>query len=192
MKIDTGNHPPIKIRSYRTPLKKRRVVDRAIDDMLGANIIRRSKSPWSFPIVVVDKKDGTKRFCVDFRQLNKVTKSNSWPLPLTDDLLDQLGDASYFTSLDLKSGYWQVLMSEEDREKTAFVCHRGLFEFNVMPFGLCNAPQIFSELMSVVLQGLDSFALAYLDDILIFSRPLRIIGSIFRPFSKDSENMDLN
>ena len=112
--------------------------------MLGANIIRRSKSPWSFPIVVVDKKDRTKRFCVDFRQLNKVTKSNSWPLPLIDDLLDQLGDASYFTSLDLKSGYWQVLMSEEDREKTAFVCHRGLFEFNVMPFGLCNAPQIFS------------------------------------------------
>lgn len=119
MKIDTGNHPSIKIRSYRTPLKKRRVVDRAIDDMLGANIIRRSKSPWSFPIVVVDKKDGTKRFCVDFRQLNsyEVTKSNSWPLPLIDDLLDQLGDASYFTSLDLNSGYWQVLMIKKTARK---------------------------------------------------------------------------
>ena len=140
--------------------------------------------------MVVDKKDGTKRFCVDFRQLNKVTKSNSWPFTLTDDLLDQLGDASYFTSLDLKSGYWQVLMSEEDREKTAFVCHRGLFEFNVMPFGLCNAPQIFSELMSVVLQGLHS--LHILTTSSYFQRPLRIIGSIFRPFSKDSENMDLN
>lgn len=125
-----------------------------------------------FPIVVVDKKDGSKRFCVDFRRLNKVTKTNSWPLPLIDDLLDQLGKASYFTSLDLKSGYWQVQVQEEDKEKTAFTCHRGLFEFNVMPFGLCNAPQIFSELMSVVLQGLDSCALAYLDDILIFSETL--------------------
>lgn len=172
MKIDTGDHPPIKMKPYRTPLNKRKIVDRAIDDMLAANIIRRSKSPWSFPIVVVDKKDGSKRFCVDFRRLNKVTKTNSWPLPLIDDLLDQLGKASYFTSLDLKSGYWQVQVQEEDKEKTAFTCHRGLFEFNVMPFGLCNAPQIFSELMSVVLQGLDSCALAYLDDILIFSETL--------------------
>lgn len=122
--------------------------------------------------VVVDKKDGSKRFCVDFRQLNKITKTNSWPLPLIDDLLDQLGKALYFTSLDLKSGYWQVQIQEQDKEKTTFVCHRGLFEFNVMPFGLCNAPQVFSELMSVVLQGLDSFVLAYLDDILIFSKSI--------------------
>ena len=86
-------------------------------------------------------------FCVDFKQLNKFSKYNSWPLTLIDDLLDQLGDASYFTSLDSKSGYWQVLMSEKDCEKTAFVFHRGVFEFNV------NSPQMFSELMSVVIQG---------------------------------------
>jgi hypothetical protein len=172
MKIDTGNHSPIKMKPYRTPLNKRKIVDNAIDEMLSANIVRRSKSPWSFPIVVVDKKDGSKRFCVDFRQLNKITKTNSWPLPLIDDLLDQLGKAKYFTSLDLKSGYWQVLMEEKDKEKTAFVCHRGLFEFNVMPFGLCNAPQIFSELMSRVLAGLELFAVAYLDDILIFSESI--------------------
>ena len=172
MKIDTGNNPPKKMKPYRTPLNKRKIVDNAINEMLDANIIRRSKSPWSFPIVVVDKKDGTKRFCVDFRQLNKITKTNSFPLPLIDDLLDQLGKSKYFTSLDLKSGYWQVLMDEQDKEKTAFVCHKGLFEFNVMPFGLCNAPQIFSELMSIVLQDLDTFALAYLDDILIFSETI--------------------
>lgn len=160
------------MKPYRTPLNKRKIIDKAIDDMLDSNIIQRSKSSLSFPTVVVDKKDGSKRFCVDFRQLNKITKTNSWPLPLIDDLLDQLGKASYFTSLDLKSGYWQVQIQEQDKEKTTFVCHRGLFEFNVMPFGLCNAPQVFSDLMSVVLQGLDSFVLAYLDDILIFSKSI--------------------
>lgn len=119
MKIDTGNHPPIKMKPYRASLNKRKIVDKAIDDMLDSNIIRRSKSHWSFPIVVVHKKDGSKIFCVDFRQLNKITKTN-WPLRLIDDLLDQLGKASYFTSLDLKSRYWQVQMQEQDKEKTAF------------------------------------------------------------------------
>lgn len=95
-------------------------------------------------------------------------------LPLIDDLLDQLGKASYFTSLDLKSGYYKVQMQEQDRKKTAFVCQRGLFEFNVMPFWLCNAPQIFSELLSVVLQGLDdAFALAHLEEILIFTKSIK-------------------
>ena len=103
--------------------------------MLEAGVIRRSKSPWSFPVVIVDKKDGSKRFCVDFRKLNQVTKPNSYPLPLIDDILALLGRAKHFTSLDLKKVYWQVLMDENDKEKTAFACHRGLFEFNVMPFG---------------------------------------------------------
>ena len=172
MKIDTGNNPPIKLRPYRTPIHNREVIDKAVDEMLEANVIRRSKSPWSFPVVIVDKKDGSKRFCVDFRKLNQVTKANSYPLPLIDDILAVLGKAKYFTSLDLKSGYWQVLMEEVDKEKTAFACHRGLFEFNVMPFGLCCAPAIFQELMSIVLQGLGHFATAYLDDILIYSETL--------------------
>ncbi|MCG8033371.1 MAG: DDE-type integrase/transposase/recombinase [Candidatus Thiodiazotropha taylori] len=172
MKIDTGEHPPIKLRPYRTPLNNRKVIDDAIDEMLDAKIIERSKSPWSFPVVIVDKKDGSKRFCVDFRALNKITKSNSYPLPVIDDILAQLGQAKYFTSLDLKSGYWQVLMYDSDKEKTAFACHRGLFQFNVMPFGLTTAPAIFQELMSRVLEGLDKFTVAYLDDILIFSSTL--------------------
>ena len=169
MKIDTGNNPPIKLRPYRTPIQNRQVIEKTIDEMMGANIVRRSKSPWSFPVVIVDKKDGSKRFCVDFRKLNQITKPNSYPLPLIDDILALLGKAKYFTSLDLKSGYWQVLMDEADKEKTAFACHCGLFEFNVMPFGLSNAPAIFQELMSIVLQGLGHFATAYLDDILIYS-----------------------
>lgn len=169
MKVDTGSTKPIKLRPYRTPIKNREVIAKAVDEMLDAKVIRRSNSPWSFPVVIVDKKDGTKRFCVDFRKLNQVTKRNSYPLPLIDDILALLGKAKFFTSLDLKSGYWQVLMDEKDKEKTAFACHRGLFEFNVMPFGLSNAPAIFQELMSIVLNGCNAFAIAYLDDILIFS-----------------------
>ncbi|MCG7882618.1 MAG: reverse transcriptase, partial [Candidatus Thiodiazotropha endolucinida] len=172
MKLDTGNHPPIKLRPYRTPIHNREVIDKAVDEMLDANIIQRSKSPWSFPVVIVDKKDGSKRFCVDFRKLNQITKPNSYPLPLIDDILALLGKAKFFTSLDLKSGYWQVLMNEADKEKTAFACHRGLFEFNVMPFGLSSAPAVFQQMMAIVLQGLSHFATAYLDDILIYSETL--------------------
>ena len=113
--------------------------------MLGANIIERSRSSWSFPVVIVDKKDGSKRFCVDFRKLNKITKSNSYPLLVIDNILALLGRAKYFTSLNTKSGYWQVLMDDNDKDKTAFTCHRGLFYFNVMPFGLTNVPAIFQE-----------------------------------------------
>ena len=166
MQIEVENHEPIKMRPYRTPIKNREVIDKAINEMLDADVIRRSRSPWSFPVVIVDKKDGSKRFCVDFRKLNQVTKKNSYPLHLIDDILALLGKAKYFTSLDLKSGYWQVAMDEQDKEKTAFACHKGLFEFNVMPFGLSNAPAVFQELMSVILQGCNNFATAYLDDIM--------------------------
>lgn len=173
MKIDTGDNDPIKLRPYRTPMHNRKIIEQTVNEMLDANIIKRSRSPWSFPVVIVDKKDNSKRFCVDFRKLNKITKKNSYPLPLIDDILALLGKAKYFSSLDLKSGYWQVLMDENDKEKTAFACHTGLFEFNVMPFGLSNAPAIFQELMSIVLQECYEFATAYLDDILIFSSTLQ-------------------
>ena len=172
MKIDTGNHEPIKMRPYRVPLHKREIVEKAIDEMLEAKVIRKSRSPLAFPIVLVQKKDGSTRFCVDYRNLNLITKSNSFPLPLIDDILTLLGKSCYYTSLDLKSGYWQILMDSTSRERTAFVTFRGLFEFNCMPFGLKCAPAIFSELMNIVLEGLEKFAIAYLDDILIYSSSL--------------------
>ncbi|MEW8546530.1 MAG: reverse transcriptase domain-containing protein [Candidatus Thiodiazotropha sp.] len=169
-KIDTGNAPPIRLRPYRIPLRNQPIVHKAVDEMLEAGIIRKSHSQYSFPVVIVDKKDGSKRFCIDFRALNKVTKPISWPLPLIDDVLSLLKGAKYFTSLDMKSGYWQILMDEKDREKTAFsVPGRGLFECNSLPFGLVNAPSVFQSLMAIVLEGLNSFCQAYLDDILIFS-----------------------
>ena len=172
MHIDVGNNHPIKIRPYRTAIKNREVIDKAVDEMLDADVIRRSRSPWSFPVAIVDKEDGSKCFCVGFRKLNQITKKNSYPLPLINDILVLLGKSNYFTSLDLKSGYWQVAMDEQDKEKTAFAYHKGLFEFNVMPFGLSNVPAVFQELMSVVLQGYSNFATAYLDDIMIFSATL--------------------
>ena len=169
-KIDTGDAPPIKLRPYRIPLNNQPLVHKAVDEMLEAGIIRPSHSQYSFPVVIVDKKDGSKRFCIDFRALNKVTKIISWPLPLIDDVLSLLKGARYFTSLDMKSGYWQILVDEKDREKTAFsVPGRGLFECNCLPFGLINAPAVFQFLMSRVLEGLNHFCQAYLDDILIFS-----------------------
>ena len=99
---------------------------------------------------------------------NNILKKSSWPLPVIDDMLATLCKEKYFTTLDLKSGYFQFPLKEEDKEKTAFTCHRGLYEYNVIPFGLANAPGIFQELMSVVLYGLGDFAMAYLDDIIIF------------------------
>lgn len=124
-----------------------------------------------------------------------MTKINSYPLPLIDDILALLGGSKYFTTLDLKSGYWQVLVQEKDKEKTAFTCHRGLFEFNVMPFGLQTAPQVFQELMGIVLKGLENFSMAYLDDVLIHSETLESlyehIQNVFNRLKEHGFNLKL-
>ena len=105
MKIDSVDHRTMKVKLYRTPFTKRPIVDKAIDDMLVAIVIQPSRSPWSFPKVIVDKKDGSKRFCTDLRKLNLISKKSSWPLPVTDNMLAVFGKAEFFTTLDLKSGY---------------------------------------------------------------------------------------
>ena len=160
-------------------------MEEAVRDMLDAGVVERSESPWSFPIVVVEKKDGGHRFCVDFRKLNSITRPLAVPLPLIDDILALLGEASCFSTLDLRSGYWQVALDKVDQEKTAFACHVGLFNFRVMPFGLSNAPGIFTQLMSIVLGGMEGFAMAYLDDILVFSRtPEEHLGHLQQVFDR--------
>src|SRR2546429_10560 len=111
--------------------------------MLENGIIRPSKSPWASPVVIVGKKGGDKRLCVDYRKLNKLTEEDRYPLPRIDDLLDSLGGATWFSTMDLASGFWQVQMAKEDIKKTAFITANGLYEFTVMPFGLNNAPSTF-------------------------------------------------
>ena len=142
-----------------------------VQQMLSSSVIRPSNSPWASPVVMVKKKDSSLRFCVDFRQLNAATVKDAHPIPRIDDLLDALHGSRWFSTLDLKSGYWQVPIQERDKEKTAFRTSSGqLFEFNQVPFGLCNAPATFSRLMDHALAGLHwETCLFYLDDIIVFA-----------------------
>lgn len=169
--IDVGNSAPIKKRWYRTSQGEREFIAQEIQRMLQQGLIEKAKGPWAFPVVLVRKKNGKLRFCVDYRPLNKVTKRDEYPLPRIDDMLDSLGGSAWFTSLDLASGYWQVEMEPSDREKTAFITQFGTYQFTVMPFGLCNAPATFQRLMDEVLHDeLWKIVVVYLDDLNIFSK----------------------
>lgn len=167
--INTGNAVPIRQRPRRLPLAQEEEVEKMIQTMKKEDVIEESCSPWSSPVVLVQKKDGTKRFCVDYRMLNSVTKKDSYPLPRIDDTLDVLSGSTWFSTLDLKSGYWQVGLANGAKEKTAFSAGAGLWQFKVLPFGLCNAPATFERLMERVLKGiLFKTCLVYLDDIIVF------------------------
>lgn len=169
--INTGDEIPIRQRPRQVPLAREHEVEGMILDMEKNNVIEPSFSPWCSPVVLVKKKDGSTRFCVDYRRLNDVTKKDSYPLPRIDDTLDTLSGKSWFSTLDLKSGYWQVELGPNDKEKTAFSTGKGLWQFKVMPFGLCNAPATFERLMERVLAGLlGETCLVYLDDIIIVGR----------------------
>ena len=153
--IDTGEHPPIKQCPRRTPFVHREKIAQLVNDMLKQQVVQPSSSAWASPVVLVPKKDGNLRFCVDYRKVNAVTKKDVYPLPRVDDILDTLGKAKYFSTLDLASGYWQIEMDPATREKSAFTTHCGLFEFLRMPFGLCNSPATFQRLMQTILAGLE-------------------------------------
>ena len=169
--IDTGDHQPIKQAPRRIPLNKRAVAEQEVQLMLENGIIEPSISAWSSQIVLVEKKDHSMRFCVDYRALNEVTKKDSYPLPRIDDCFDALTGTHWFSSIDLQSGYWQVGLSPSAMEKTAFSCPSGLFQFKVLPFGVCNGPPTFQRLMEHVLAGLQwKICLLYLDDVIVFSK----------------------
>lgn len=182
--IHTGDARPIRQRVRRLPLHKRAEVRSLLEDMLKKNVIQPSSSPWASPIVLVRKKNGSTRFCVDYRKLNAVTRKDAYPLPRIDETLDTLGSSKWFSTLDLISGYWQVELNPNDQEKTAFCTPEGHFEFRVLPFGLCNAPATFQRLMDLVLAGLQwSSCLVYLDDVIVvgrsFQEHLKNLQSVF-------------
>ena len=143
---------PIAQPAYRSNPKNLTFIKDEIARMEKQGLIRKSASPWASPVVVVGKKGGDLRFCVDYRKLNAVTKPDMYPLPRIDDMLESFNGAAWFTTLDLASGYWQVEMHEPDVEKTAFVTPFGLYEFLVMPFGLSYAPGTFQRLMNRIFQ----------------------------------------
>ena len=169
-KIDTGEALPVKQRPRRVPLAFSGEEKAVIEQLEKQDIIRKSNSPWASPIVLVRKKNGKVRPCVDYRQLNSLTKPDAFPLPRVQDCLDSVAGSVYFSTFDLTSGYHQIPVQEEDIPKTAFVTKYGLYEFTAMPFGLTNAPATFQRVMELALQGLQwSTCLIYLDDIIVFS-----------------------
>nr|ABF95974.1 retrotransposon protein, putative, Ty3-gypsy subclass [Oryza sativa Japonica Group] len=162
---------PIHKRPYRMAANELAEVKKQVDDLLQKGYIRPSTSPWGAPVIFVEKKDHTQRMCVDYRALNEVTIKNKYPLPRIDDLFDQLKGATVFSKIDLRSGYHQLRIREEDIPKTAFTTRYGLFECTVMSFGLTNAPAFFMNLMNkVFMEYLDKFVVVFIDDILIYSK----------------------
>src|SRR6266508_4539728 len=138
--------------------------------ILKDGIIKKSKSPWVSTVILVSKKDGSIRFCVNYKKTNAITIVDAHPLPIVNDTIDKIGGKKYYTSIDLASGYWQVEMDENSQDITAFVIPWGLYQFNVMPFGLTNAPATFQRLMNYILHDyLNDFVVVYLDDILVCS-----------------------
>lgn len=184
--IDTGDHKPVASPPYRLTPAKKAIMEAELEKMLNDGIIEECESPWAAPALLVPKKDGTFRFCVDYRKLNAKTKVDSYPLPIIDDLLQYTGRSCYMSTIDLRAGYWQVGVKEEDQEKTAFVTPFGIHKFKRMPFGLKNSPATFQRLVDRFRSGAslkDVTILGYIDDMIVisdsFSRHLQDLRAVF-------------
>ena len=160
---------PFRQAPYHIPQAYKETVKQELNKMLQAGIITTSSSAWALPIVLVNKKDGSLRLCVDYRKLNSVAQMDAYPMPCIDKLIDQLGKARYLSTLDLARGYWQVPVASESQPLTAFITPFGLYQFKVMPFGLSGAPATFQRLINKLLQGMWEYAAAHLDDLVIYS-----------------------
>ena len=166
--VDTGNALPIKQHPYRVNPVKLMHMRNEVDYMLQNGIIEPSKSQWSSPCVLMPKPDGTYHFCTDFRKVNSITKTDSYPIPRIDDRIDRIGHSKYLSKFDLLKGYWQVPLTEKAKEVSAFVTPDGLFQYRVMLFGMKNAPVTFQRMINSIICGLKGCD-AYIDDIVIYS-----------------------
>ena len=168
--IDTGDHPPINVRSYRRSPEEEDIIDAETADMLEAGIIEPSNSPWNSNVVLVKKADGSKRMCLDLRPLNAITKRDCYPLPRIDATLEALHKARWFSTCDAQSGFWQLELDDESAEKTSFRTRSGQWCFRRMCFGLTNAPSIFQRFLDLVLSGyIHRFAAVFVDDVILHS-----------------------
>jgi len=164
---------PVSITQYRMTPAELAELKKQLEDLMEKQFIRPSVSLWGAPVLLVKKKDGSSRLCIDYRQLNKLTIKNKYPLPRIDDLLDQLHGAVILSKIDLRSGYHHILVKVEDVQKTAFRLRYGHYEFLVMPFGVTNAPAIFMDYMNRIFRPfLDKFVVVFIDDILIYSHSI--------------------
>ena len=168
--IDTKPGVVVRQRPYRVPEARRKAIKEEVEKMLALDVIEESYSPWSSPIVIVPKPDGTLRFCNDFRKLNEVSNFDCYPMARVDEMTERLGPARFISTLDLTKGYWQIPLTDRARPKTAFSTPDGLFQYKVLPFGVHGAPATFQRLMDKILRPHQDYAGAYIDDVIIYSR----------------------
>ena len=177
------NEKPVQVKNRHIPYKMEESINKEVSEMLKMNIIEPSESPFCSPVVIVPKKDGTNRFCVDYRLLNSQTIFDSEPMPDSDEMFSKLAGHKFFSKIDLSKGYWQVKLTESSKPKTAFKTGKGLFQFRVMPFGLVTAPATFSRLMRRVLSDMDNVD-NFIDDILVytmtFEQHLKVLRELFQ------------
>ncbi|XGW13215.1 hypothetical protein V3C99_013667, partial [Haemonchus contortus] len=188
--IDTGDHKPIRQKTRPVPMAARKEFRETMKDLVGRGIVERSSSEWASPVVLVRKKDGTLRVCIDYRELNKVIRQDSYPLPKIDTVLQCLAGKKVFSTMDLASGYWQIRLSEDAKRKSAFTTSEGLFQFTVLPFGLSTSPAVFQRMMDRVLKGLEleDEVFVYIDDILIATESVErhyvVLRKVFEALGK--------
>ncbi len=191
--IDVGDHRPVKQNAYRINPVKREIMKKETQYLIEHGLAVPSSSPWCSPCLLVPKSDGTSRFCTDYRKVNQLTKSDSFPLPRIDDCVDRIGQAKFVTKLDLLKGYWQVPLTDRASEISAFATPDVFLQYKVLAFGLKNAPATFQRLMSKVLSNVKNCE-AYLDDVVCYSDTwdshLKTLEEVFSRFQE--ANLTLN